>query len=172
MVNLAGAGAGEIGKARVQRQSQGLEFDCGLVFLGNPMIAQQRIQFGQDRVSLGFGQDSIVAGFSHQVGQVVGGPKEQFDRVAIGHQRVAAHCVQYGFVTMGKAHQPLKSEGASAALDRVDSPKDHVDRFKITAIVGHRFETVLQGFEQFFAFDEKRGSDFSHRVGCGHDAFS
>ncbi len=65
---------------------------------------------------------------------------------------------------MGEAHQPIKLEGAGAALDRVDGAKHGVDGLGIGDALVHRVQADLQLAELFFAFLEEGLPDRRHRV--------
>ena len=65
---------------------------------------------------------------------------------------------------MGKAHQIVEAEGAGAALDRMDSPEDGVDRIGIGLAILDRQQPGFQLCKLLGTFLEECLPDFGHRV--------
>ena len=129
--------------------------------------AQKRVEFRKHRIGACPVMVDPVAAFPHEVAQYVVAGEEQFQDCGIGHQIAAAHLVQSRLEPVGEADEAVQPECACAALDRMHRTEHDIDRLAVACAVIHRLQAVLQGFEQFFAFDEERGPDFRHRI--GHD---
>ena len=89
---------------------------------------------------------------------------KDLERLRRDCQPFCADFIQDGFIAVCKAHQEFQPKGAGAALDGMDRAKDDIDGFAVVGTVIHDLEAILQGFQQFLAFDEEGGADLCHGI--------